>query len=359
MAASKKAIVIHSPYSGKSTQLDRALIQLQQAGIEIVDLISIPSLDGLPMQGAAWQRQGIDLVIAAGGDGLVGGVITHIAECTLPLGILPLGTSNDVARSLSIPQDITLAVRVLTQGRERMIDIDVAQPAEQAPHAGSDTQVKKAHTHLLPGMHGYFAHALTLGLNVEFARQANNIVTRQRFGRLTYPFAALEVLRNHHALSVELQLDGLRLAPTIAPQKRDSFHDSEPIRYRGNALQISVINAPIFGGIWQLAIPGASIDDHLLDIILIEDVDLVKLSDDIAHLFRHPVEQPSHVDDHLSRLQKAELTGIPGIRHVRARAVSISTVDDPQDITLDGEVRSKTPAYVHMADTQLAVLTMY
>ena len=46
------------------------------------------------------------MAISGGGDGLVGGVITHIAESGLPLGILPLGTSNDIARSLHIPQDL-------------------------------------------------------------------------------------------------------------------------------------------------------------------------------------------------------------------------------------------------------------
>jgi len=336
--------------------LDRALTQLRQAGTDIIDIISIASLDGLPMQGAEWRKQGVNLAIAAGGDGLVGGVITHIAECGLTLGILPLGTSNDVARSLSIPQDITQAVETLTRGRQRMIDIGVVQPAEQAPHAGSDKPEKQTRAHLSPGQHGYFAHALTLGLNVEFARQATNIVTRQRFGRLTYPFAALDVLKNHHTLNIALRLEGLVIPSQTIEWHSDRANGNTSISYHGNVLQVSVINAPIFGGTWQLAIPGASIDDRLLDIIIIEDVDLVKLSSEIAQLLRHPTAQPPQ-EHHLTILEKAELTGIPGIHHVRARAFAISTVDNPQDITLDGEVRSQTPAYIRMADKQLAVLT--
>jgi len=60
----------------------------------------------------------VDVAIAAGGDGLVGGVITHIAGSGLPLGILPLGTSNDIARALHIPQDIGEAAHVIAQGSE-------------------------------------------------------------------------------------------------------------------------------------------------------------------------------------------------------------------------------------------------
>jgi len=98
-----------------------------------VNTISIADLDQLPAQGTTWKESGIDVAIAAGGDGLVGGVITHIAESGLPLGILPLGTSNDIARSLHIPQDLQAAAQVIAQGKEQGVDVGVAQPAEQAP----------------------------------------------------------------------------------------------------------------------------------------------------------------------------------------------------------------------------------
>src|SRR5437762_534533 len=133
-AHSCRAIVIHSPFSGKSEQRTQAVELLRQRNIEIFDVISIATLDGLPAQGTYWQERGIDIAIAAGGDGLVGGVITHIAESGLPLGILPLGTANDIARSLSIPQDLPRAAEVIAQGKVQEIDIGTAQPAEQTPH---------------------------------------------------------------------------------------------------------------------------------------------------------------------------------------------------------------------------------
>ena len=98
----RHSIVIHSPHSGRSEKLSQALTYLQEVGIEITRSISVAELDNQPPQGVNWREEGIDIAIAAGGDGLVGGVITHIAESGLPLGILPLGTANDIARSLEI-----------------------------------------------------------------------------------------------------------------------------------------------------------------------------------------------------------------------------------------------------------------
>jgi|SRR5579859_452083 len=94
----RKAIVIHSPYSGKSEQLQSALIHLRESGVEIVDVIPVAALDHLPAQGTRWRQDGIELAVAAGGDGLIGGVITHIAENGLMLGI---ATGAD-------PRDVTL-----------------------------------------------------------------------------------------------------------------------------------------------------------------------------------------------------------------------------------------------------------
>src|SRR5215470_15448220 len=113
MHSVQRAIVIHSPHSGRSTQLSEALTYLQQSGVELARTISIAELDGLPPQGATWREQGITIAIAAGGDGLVGGVITHIATSDLPLGIMPLGTANDIARSLRIPQNLQHAAEVI------------------------------------------------------------------------------------------------------------------------------------------------------------------------------------------------------------------------------------------------------
>ena len=362
MQTSQRVIVIHSPHSGRSSKLLEAIAYLQQTGLEIVNTISIASLDDLPAQGTTWKQSGIDVAIAAGGDGLVGGVITHIAESGLPLGILPLGTSNDVARSLHIPQDLNAAAHVIAHGIEQNVDVGVAKPAEQAPHLATKHQSGPLLEQVSPQKHGFFAHALTIGVNVQFARIATNIATRQRFGRMTYPYAALETLASLGSLEIQLEFDGL-----LMPQATTSTQIQTPpapatpetnIPLRRRALQVAVINTPIFGGQREFAIPGIRFDDRLLDIVVIEEIDLGKLGNIIAHFFGPRDNEevfPSNGMEQYFTHHPAELTGIPGIHHLQARGVTITTSADPRDATLDGDVRGQTPMYVHVADERLRV----
>jgi diacylglycerol kinase (ATP) len=358
----QRAIVIHSPHSGRSEKLVEAITHLEQTGVEVVNTISIADLDNLPAQGTTWKESGIDVAIAAGGDGLVGGVITHIAESGLPLGILPLGTSNDIARALRIPQDLQAAAQIIAQRKEQEVDVGVAQPAEQAPHLATKHQAGPLLEQAAPQKHGYFAHALTVGVNVQFARIATNVATRQRFGRMTYSVAALKTWATHDALDIQLEFDGLAMPPARAnTQVPISPAPATPdlrTSLRCRALQVAVINTPIFGGQRELAIPGSSFADRLLDIVVIEQMDVGTLGKSIAHLYgpRGHAETPvSSGEKRTFTHHPAELSGIPGIHHVQARGVTITTSADPRDVTLDGEVRGQTPMYVHVADEQLRV----
>jgi diacylglycerol kinase family enzyme len=360
MQTSQRVIVIHSPHSGRSSKLSDAITYLHQAELEVVNTISIADLDDLPAQGTSWKESGIDVAIAAGGDGLVGGVITHIAESGLPLGILPLGTSNDVARAFHIPQNIQEAAQVIAQGKERMVDVGVAKPAEQAPHEATKHQYGPLLDHVAPQKHGFFAHALTIGVNVQFARIATNVATRQRFGRMTYPFAALETLVSHDALNIQLTFEGLSIPGTATSTQEQTPPAPPEIKTSlyCRALQVAVINTPIFGGQRELAIPESSFEDRLLDIVVIEEMDIGKFSQELSQHFVHKKNTKSPLSLGETRQfthHPAELTGIPGIHHVQAHGVMITTSADPRDATLDGEVRGQTPMYVHVADERLRV----
>lgn len=358
----RKVIVIHSPYSGKSAQLHPALAHLRESGVEIVDVISIAALDHLPAQGTQWRQDGIELAVAAGGDGLIGGIITHIAESGLPLGILPLGTANDIARSLHIPLNIRQAARVIAGGTVQEVDIGAARPSEQAPHLASKDQQHPAPAHVDTGKQSYFAHTVTTGLNVQFARIATNIATRKRFGRLTYPAAAIETLKYYDGLEVTLQFDGLAL-PGDATSIFDANSDiNEPYTLRCRALQVTVINAPIFGGQWNFALPNVSLNDRLLDIVVIEEFEFGRINEALARLFNaRPRDEAANHDEQgddasHSGHHPADLINIPGIHHLQAKGVHIVTDSDPRDVTLDGEVRGQTPMYVHMASERLKVM---
>ena len=228
----QRVMVIHSPHSGRSSKLPDAIKHLEQAGLEVVNSISISKLDDLPAQGTPWKESGVDVAIAAGGDGLVGGVISHIAESGLPLGILPLGTSNDIARALHIPQDLQEAAQVIAQGKEQPIDIGVARPEEQASQLATQHQAGPLPEQGSPKNYGFFVHALTVGVNVLFANIATDAAMRKRFGRMTYPVAALQTLATHDALDIQLNFEGLEM-----PQA--SANTQVQTSLRGRALQVA------------------------------------------------------------------------------------------------------------------------
>jgi diacylglycerol kinase (ATP) len=358
----QRVIVIHSPHSGRSSKLPEALKHLEQAGLEVVNSISIAKLDNLPAQGTPWKESGVAVAIAAGGDGLVGGVITHIAESGLPLGILPLGTSNDIARALHIPQDIGEAAHAIAQGKEQEVDIGVAQPAEQATHPGTLSQSGPVLARVVPQKQAFFAHALTVGVNVQFARIATNVATRKRFGRMTYPYAAVKTMASRDALDIRLEFEGLAMPQaTVSPQGSTSPTLTTPealTSLRCRALQVAVINTPIFGGQREFAIAGSSFEDRLLDIVVIEQMDMGAFGKSIARYFgpkAHAEAPLAQGEGRTFTHHPAELSGIPGIHHVQARGVTITTSADPREVTFDGEVRGQTPIYVHVADKQLRV----
>ena len=97
-----EAVLVTSAHAGRSRELARARRTLDRQRIDVAEELEIEHLDRLPelLRAADGEPR---LVIAAGGDGTVGSVAGHLAGADNPLGILPLGTGNDFARSLDIP----------------------------------------------------------------------------------------------------------------------------------------------------------------------------------------------------------------------------------------------------------------
>lgn len=70
-------------------------------------------------------QNGLELIVSAGGDGTLNEVVNGIAAagCKSVLGLVPLGTGNDFARTLAIPTDVDAALDLLRQGQSRPVDL--------------------------------------------------------------------------------------------------------------------------------------------------------------------------------------------------------------------------------------------
>jgi YegS/Rv2252/BmrU family lipid kinase len=131
----RKAILIYNPISGQ--RRSRRLVEIETAGKILSDAgIAIefaPTFD--PGSGTAIARQAVaqkfDLVIACGGDGTVNEIVNGLAGSTMPMGLLPAGTANILAKELGIPWNIPAAARLIPGSTPRRIALGCIGPLAQ------------------------------------------------------------------------------------------------------------------------------------------------------------------------------------------------------------------------------------
>lgn len=106
---------------------DRARARLAEAGYaEPLWLETTKDDPGVAMSEKA-VRAGVELVLSAGGDGTVRAVVAGLAGTGIPLGIVPLGTGNLLARNLGLPLDTGAALSVACGRHTRQIDTVILQ----------------------------------------------------------------------------------------------------------------------------------------------------------------------------------------------------------------------------------------
>lgn len=177
------------------------------------------------------RRPEVDRVVVCGGDGTINSAARALMETDLPLGIVPMGTANDLARTLGIPPDPAAAVDIILTGRLERIDVGTVNG------------------------HPFF-NVATIGLGADLARSLTS-ETKKRWGRLSYAIAAAQVL--------------LRARPFTAWIR----NKGETTRVK--TLQIAVGNGRHYGG--GLVIEeSATIDDGKLDLYSLELRNVWKLA---------------------------------------------------------------------------------
>lgn len=126
------AKVILNPYSNRWNAEKRwpeAAEALRSAGVEFELAVSERHGHAAELAEQAI-RQGFSPIIAAGGDGTIGEVVNGLARAAGaagdllgPLGLMPLGSANDLAANLGLPLDLPSAARVIAGGQTRRIDV--------------------------------------------------------------------------------------------------------------------------------------------------------------------------------------------------------------------------------------------
>jgi YegS/Rv2252/BmrU family lipid kinase len=168
-------------------------------------------------------RDEVDSVVVGGGDGTLNAALPGILEAGLPLGILPLGTANDLARTLALPTGLDAAVAVIAAGQRRKIDVGLVNDKP-------------------------FFNVASVGFGVDLTRALTRDA-KKRWGVLGYVAAGLRVLHRVRPFHVTVTIG-------------DYVH-------RSRTLHLAVGNGRHYGGGMTLS-EDAAIDDNRLDIYSLE-----------------------------------------------------------------------------------------
>jgi len=164
-----------------------------------------------------------DVIVVGGGDGSMNAAARGVMEAGRPLGIVPTGTANDLARTLDIPADIPEACRIIAEGEIRRIDLGEVNDR-------------------------LFFNVASIGLSAELAQELTSEI-KQRFGKLGYLITALKVLARAKPFRVSIR--------------------SANRSCRALTLQVAIGNGRYYGG-GNVIQQDAEIDDGRLDLYSLE-----------------------------------------------------------------------------------------
>lgn len=235
-----------------------------------------------------------DLIILGGGDGSVSSVVDDLADHHAVLGLLPMGTANDFARTLEIPSDVRAACDTIAGGK--LVDVDLGL-------CGDD----------------YYVNLASVGLSVEVTKALSPWLKKST-GALAYPIAAVRAFLRHEPFSARLTFPG---------------GDHEPVEF-DRLMQVGIGNGRFYGGGMVVA-PAASMDDQTLDVYVIE----LGRHRDILGIIRY--------------LKSGRFIESERVTHYLTSEVRLET--EPElPVNVDGELVAHTPERFSVSHNALRVL---
>ena len=290
-----RARVIFNPSSGGGCEPDLIREKLASFDAEWIDT-----------QGAGDAREAAEewdygLLIVVGGDGTVNEVVNGLGRAGFPqdvtLAVLPMGTGNDLAATLAMPDQLEEAEQVIRENRARTLDV---------ARVSSEGVGER-----------FFINVATGGYGAETSGVADEEM-KSRWGKLAYLRASLETAQSFDVRDVRVTLD-----------------DEERTMRAAN---VAIGNCRYAGGGW-LAAPKANPEDGLLDFVVIEDIGLKEA------LALAPLA-----------LAKSDYLGKEGVFFARAKKIRVETAPGGLKFTADGELVGDEPAEFEVLPHTLKVV---
>jgi diacylglycerol kinase (ATP) len=294
--AGRAALIVNTRSRSGERTFFEALDRLEELGVPLGATYAIRDPVRLPetVREVLYEGPGYRLLILGGGDGTVSSVVDFLAHHHVILGLLPLGTANDFARTLEIPSDIEKACETIARGK--IVDVDLGQAGDN-----------------------YYVNVASVGLGVE-ATRALSPWLKKGAGPLAYPVAAIRAFLSHEPFSARLTFPN---------------GDHEPVEY-GRLLQVAVGNGRFYGGGMVVA-PESGIDDRRLDIYAIE----LGRRRDLIGVARY--------------LKSGDIIRSESVGHYQTERVRLETEPDLA-VNIDGEVVTRTPQDFSVVRNALKVL---
>ncbi len=296
----KRALVIVNESSGDNVpnrdKVKRVQELLGPVGFQL-DIVMVspenPAQDALKKA----LREGVKIVIVGGGDGTVSPIAAQLVKTDVTLGVLPLGTYNNIARSIGVPADLDEACGIIARGASKIIDAGVTEEGK------------------------YFFEAAGGGLDATLFPLGEEI----KGGRWTRLAQFFSLAYKYTPQRVRLTFD-CKVADAISS---GSHHRYRKRTLRGHsvglrALIVAIANGPYYGSGFTIA-PTARLEDGKLTIAIFRRFSKFEL-------IRHFVS-----------ISKGQRNYSPKVETFRAAEVRISA---PQPLALhaDGEPCGEAPA---------------